>query len=182
MPTEDKVVFFTVDDGWQRTGDAAQFVESNRLPVTAFPLPMPSGFEPEYFQRITAAPGSSVEAHTVSHRDLTTLPLAEQQAEICDARDAVARRYGTVPTVLRPPYFAFDADTLQAAANCGLRTVLTATADYSWGRSTSYRGGLQAGDVVLFHFADSLAGDLQRALNDATAAGLTVAGLRNYLG
>ncbi|WP_457031451.1 polysaccharide deacetylase family protein [Kitasatospora sp. P5_F3] len=180
MPTQDKVVFFTIDDGWARAADAAQFIETNKLPVTAFPLPMPSGFEPDYFKRITAVPGSSVEAHSVSHRDLTTLSAAEQQAEICDARDAAAKRYGTVPTIFRPPYFAFNADTLQAAANCGLRTVLTATADYSWGASNSYHGGLQAGDVVIFHFADSLAGDLQRALTDATAAGLTVAGLRSY--
>ncbi|BFV56104.1 hypothetical protein KCMC57_up12080 [Kitasatospora sp. CMC57] len=180
VPTTDKVVFFTVDDGWQRPADAVRFTETNRLPVTAFALPMPAGADPEYFRRITAVPGSSIEAHTVSHRDLTTLSAAEQQAEICDARDAVTRRFGTVPTVLRPPYFAFNADTLQAAANCGLPTVLTATADYSWGQSTSYRGGLQAGDVVIFHFADSLAGDLQRALTDATAAGLTVAGLRDY--
>ncbi|MGW2395073.1 polysaccharide deacetylase family protein [Kitasatospora sp. NPDC001664] len=179
---QDKKVFFTVDDGWQRTPDVVNFVEANKLPVTAFPLPMPVGFEPDFFKRVTSAgTGGSVEVHSVSHRDLTTLPLAEQQAEICTARDAVAQRYGTAPKVFRPPYFAFNADTLQAAANCGLRTVMTATADYSWGASTSYRGGLQAGDVVIFHFSDTLATDLQRALADVTAAGLTVGGLRSYL-
>ncbi|MFJ8041915.1 polysaccharide deacetylase family protein [Kitasatospora sp. NPDC096147] len=179
---QDKKVFFTIDDGWARPADVVSFVEANHLPVTTFPLSMPIGFEPDYFQRVSGAgTGGSVEAHSVSHRDLTTLPLAEQQAEICDARDVITKRYGTVPKVFRPPYFAFNADTLQAAANCGLRTVMTATADYSWGASNSYHGGLQAGDVVIFHFSDTLAADLQRALADATAAGLTVGGLRSYL-
>ncbi|MFD2284417.1 polysaccharide deacetylase family protein [Streptomyces lusitanus] len=122
---------------------------------------------------MTAVPGSSVQNHSVSHRDLSTLPLAEQQAEICDARDAAARVYGTPTTVFRPPYLAFNADTLQAAANCGIRTVVTATADFSWGASNVWHGGpLQAGDVVLMHFTDTLAADLQRALAAARAAGL----------
>ncbi|MET9611514.1 polysaccharide deacetylase family protein [Kitasatospora indigofera] len=182
VPTTDNVVFFTIDDGWQRTPEAEQVIAAEKLPVTAFPLPMPSGFEPGFFKRVTAVPGSSVQNHSVSHRDLSTLPLAEQQAEICDARDAAARVYGTPTTVFRPPYLAFNADTLQAAANCGIRTVVTATADFSWGASNVWHGGpLQAGDVVLMHFTDTLAADLQRALAAARAAGLRPAGLTEYL-
>ena len=181
-PTTDKVVFFTIDDGWQRTPEAAQFIADHKLPVTAFALPMPSGFEPDYFKRVTAAPGSSIQNHSVSHRDLSTLPLAEQQAEICDARDADARIYGTSTTIFRPPYLTWNADTLQAAANCGIHTVLTATADFSWGASDVWHGGpLQAGDVVLMHFTDTLAADLERALTAAEAAGLKPAALTDYL-
>lgn len=182
VPTGDRVVFFTIDDGWQRSPEAARFIADHRLPVTAFPLPMPSGFDPDYFKAVTAVPGSSVQDHSVSHRDLTTLSLAEQQAEICSARDTDLRLYGTAPTVFRPPSFAWNADTLQAAADCGMPTVLTATADFSWGRSNIYRGGgLQPGDVILVHFTDTLATDLQRALAAADAAGLRPAGLIDYL-
>ncbi|WP_051969383.1 polysaccharide deacetylase family protein [Kitasatospora azatica] len=182
VPTTDRVVFFTIDDGWYRTPEAARFIADHQLPITAFPLPMPSGFQPDYFQQVTAVPGSSVQDHTVSHRDLTTLSPAEQQAEICSARDIDQRIYGSTPTVFRPPYFAYNAATLQAAANCGLRTVLTATADFSFGASTVYRGGLlQPGDVVIMHFTDTLAADLQRALDAANAAGLRPAGLITYL-
>ncbi|GAA1270967.1 hypothetical protein GCM10009665_69060 [Kitasatospora nipponensis] len=182
VPTSDKVVFFTVDDGWYRTPEAARFIADHRLPITAFPLPMPSGFESDYFQRVTAVPGSSIQDHTVSHRDLTTLSAAEQQAEICSARDVDQRLYGVTPTVLRPPYFAYDADTLQAAANCGMRTVLTATADFTSGAANVYHGGpLLPGDVVIMHFTDTLADDLQRALAAADAAGLRPAGITDYL-
>ncbi|WP_052681286.1 hypothetical protein [Saccharothrix sp. ST-888] len=60
--------------------------------------------------------------------------------------------------------------------------MLTATADFSWGRSNIYHGGaLRPGDVVLLHFTDTLASDLQRALTAAEAAGLTPAGLTGYL-
>ncbi|MFD7640620.1 polysaccharide deacetylase family protein [Kitasatospora sp. NPDC059795] len=181
-PTSDKVVFLTVDDGWFRTPEAAQLIADRKLPITAFPLPMPEGFEPDYFSRITAAPGSSIQDHTVSHRDLTTLSPAEQQAEICDARDAVAARYGTTPTILRPPYFTFDATTQQAAANCGIRYLLTATADFTSGAANVYHGGpLQPGDVIIMHFTDTLASDLQRALDAAREAGLTPAALGDYL-
>ncbi|RKE22457.1 polysaccharide deacetylase family protein [Streptomyces sp. TLI_171] len=181
-PTEDKVVFITIDDGWTRTSEAAQLIADQQVPVTAFPLPMPEGFEPDYFSRVTAAPGSAVQDHSVSHRDLTTLPPAEQQAEICDARDAVTARYGTTPTLFRPPYFAWNADTQQAAANCGMRYLVTATADFGWGASTVYRGGaLQPGDIIILHFTDTLASDLKRALDAARAAGLTPAALGDYL-
>ncbi|TQF07211.1 polysaccharide deacetylase family protein [Kitasatospora acidiphila] len=73
VPTGDKVVFFTVDDGWYRTPEAARFIADHRLPITAFPLPMPSELQPDYFRQVTAVPGSSIQDHTVSHRDLTTL-------------------------------------------------------------------------------------------------------------
>ncbi|GAA4871723.1 polysaccharide deacetylase family protein [Kitasatospora terrestris] len=181
-PTTDKAVFITIDDGWARTPEAARLIADRQVPVTAFPLPMPQGFEPDYFKKVTAVAGSSVQDHSVSHRDLTTLTPAEQQAEICDARDAAAARYGTAPTIFRPPYFAWNDDTLRAAANCGMKYLLTATADYSWGASDVYHGGaLQPGDVILLHFTDTLAGDLQRALADAAAAGLHPAGLTDYL-
>ncbi|MFB7667329.1 hypothetical protein ACFC1R_25875 [Kitasatospora sp. NPDC056138] len=66
--------------------------------------------------------------------------------------------------------------------NCGIGTVLTATADFSRGRSNIYHSGtLQPGDVILLHFTDTLASDLQRALTAAEAAGLTPAGLIGYL-
>ncbi|AUG80929.1 hypothetical protein CFP65_6267 [Kitasatospora sp. MMS16-BH015] len=182
VPTTDKVVFFTIDDGWQPTPEAEQFIADHHLPITAFPLPMPSGNTPDYFRRVTSVPGSSIQDHTVSHRDLTTLSAAEQQAEICSARDADQRIYGVTPTVFRPPYFTWNADTLQAAADCGMRVVVTATADFSWGQSNVYRGGpLQPGDIVLTHFTDTLATDLQRAYAAAQAAGLTPAGLAGYL-
>ncbi|MGW1177677.1 polysaccharide deacetylase family protein [Kitasatospora sp. NPDC002543] len=182
VATSDKVVFFTVDDGWQRTPEAERFIADHRLPITAFPLPMPAATDPAFFKRVTAAPGSSIQDHSVSHTDLTTLPLERQQVEICDARDSMTRLFGTAPTFFRPPYFTWNADTLQAAANCGIRTVLTADADFSWGASNIWHPGLlQPGDVVLVHWTDTLAADLQRALAAADAAGLKPAGLVDYL-
>nr|WP_255519127.1 polysaccharide deacetylase family protein [Kitasatospora sp. SID7827] len=182
-PTADPVVFITIDDGWTRDPAVLQLLADRKVPVTAFPLPMPEGFEPDYFAKATAVPGSAIEDHSVSHRDLTGLSLAEQQAEICDARDAVTARYGTVPTLFRPPYFAANADTQQAAANCGMKYLVTANADFGWGASnTSHPGGaLQAGDIVILHFTDTLATDLRRALDAADRAGLKPAALTSYL-
>ncbi|MFJ9771082.1 polysaccharide deacetylase family protein [Kitasatospora sp. NPDC101157] len=182
IPTTDKVVFFTVDDGWQRTPEAERFIAEHHLPITAFPLPMPAGTDPDFFKRVTAVPGSSVQDHSVSHSDLSKLPLEQQQVEICDARDAMTRLFGTPPVVFRPPFFAWNADTLRAAANCGIRTVLTADADFSWGASNIWHPGLlQPGDVVLMHWTDTLATDLPRALAAAEAAGLKPAGLVDHL-
>ncbi|MEU1420336.1 polysaccharide deacetylase family protein [Kitasatospora sp. NPDC005751] len=182
VPTSDRVVFFTVDDGWQRTPEAERFIADHQLPITAFPLPMPAATDPDFFRRVTAVPGSSIQDHSVSHPDLTTLSPAEQQVEICDARDAQVRTFGTAPTVFRPPFFAWNADTLQAAANCGIQHVLTADADFSWGASNIWHEGtLSPGDVVLMHWTDTLAGDLQRALAAAATAGLKPAGLASYL-
>ncbi|MFJ9690956.1 polysaccharide deacetylase family protein [Kitasatospora sp. NPDC101183] len=180
--TSDKVVFFTVDDGWQRTPEAEKFIADHHLPITAFPLPMAAAADPSFFQRVTSVPGSSIQDHSVSHSDLSKLPLDQQQLEICDARDSLTRLFGTAPVVFRPPFFAWNADTLQAAANCGMRTVLTADADFSWGASNIWHPGLlQPGDVVLMHWTDTLATDLPRALAAADAAGLKPAGIADYL-
>ncbi|WP_051837938.1 polysaccharide deacetylase family protein [Streptomyces sp. NRRL WC-3742] len=182
VPTSDKVVFFTVDDGWSRPADAEKFLADHHLPITTFPLPMPAATDPSYFKRVTAVAGSSVQDHSVSHSDLTKLPLDQQQVEICDARDSLTRLFGTAPVVFRPPFFASNADTLQAAANCGIRTVLTADADFSWGASNIWHPGLlQPGDVILMHWSDTVAADFQRALAAADAAGLKPAGLTDYL-
>lgn len=182
VPTSDKVVFFTVDDGWSRPADAEKFLADHHLPITTFPLPMPAAADPSYFKRVTAVPGSSVQDHSVSHTDLSKLTLEQQQVEICDARDSLTRLFGTAPVVFRPPFFAWNADTLQAAANCGLHTVLTADADFSWGASNIWHPGLlQPGDVVLMHWSDTIAADFQRALAAADAAGLKPAGLADYL-
>ncbi|WP_051731642.1 polysaccharide deacetylase family protein [Kitasatospora phosalacinea] len=181
-PTEDGVVFVTIDDGWTRDPAAVRLIADRKVPVTAFPLPMPEGFEPDYFARATAVPGSTIEDHGVSHRDLTTLSPAEQQAEVCDARDAVTARYGTVPTLLRPPYFAVNADLRQAAANCGMKYLVTASADFGWGASDiSHPGPLRSGDVIILHFTDTLVSDLQRALDAAAQAGLKPAALGDHL-
>ncbi len=182
VATSDKVVFFTVDDGWQTTPEAERLIADHQLPITAFPLPMAAANNPDYFRRVTTAPGSSVQNHSVSHPDLTKLSPAEQQVEICDARDSLTRLFGTTPTVFRPPFFAWNPDTLQAAANCGMRTVLTADADFSWGASNIWHEGtLSPGDVVLLHWTDTLAEDLRRALAAADVAGLKPAGLASYL-
>ncbi|GHF33537.1 hypothetical protein GCM10018790_08990 [Kitasatospora xanthocidica] len=182
IPTTDKVVFLTVDDGWQRSPEAEQFIADHRLPITTFPLPMPAGTDPSFFKRVTAVPGSSVQDHSVSHSDLSKLPLDQQQVEICDARDTMTRLFGTAPVVFRPPFFAWNTDTLQAAANCGIRTVLTADADFSWGAGNIWHPGLlQPGDVIIMHWSDTVAADLQRALAAADAAGLKPAGLVDYL-
>ncbi len=63
-----------------------------------------------------------------------------------------------------------------------MKYLLTATADFTSGAANVYHGGpLQPGDVIILHFTDTLASDLQRALDAAREAGLTPAALTDYL-
>ncbi len=70
----------------------------------------------------------AIENHTLTHPDLRTLGLEDRKAEICGASKAIGKNIGTKPELLRPPFGSYNAATLTAAQQCGLRAVVLWTA------------------------------------------------------
>ncbi len=188
VKTKDPVFFITVDDGNTKNAAALEFVTQRRIPATVFLTNSSVAGQWDYFRKFTSF-GGSVENHTMTHRSLTTgsTPLAY---EICRTQQIYANKFGHAPSLLRPPYGNGGyANTSKAkrkaidttASKCGIRHVVMWNAVAENGRFQFIRGSLKRGDIVLFHFTPSLAGELKKVMKMAKKKGLHPAPLTNYL-
>ncbi|MFE3555576.1 polysaccharide deacetylase family protein [Streptomyces sp. NPDC059193] len=181
VPTQEKVVFITIDDGWNHDPEAARILLEKRVPVSLFLLPGAASYDTEYFTRLIGEGRASVENHTVNHPDLTTLDAAGKDAEVCGAGEQLQAAFGRTPKLLRPPYGAVNDEVRLAAKACGVKALVTWTYDFTTWGETPPTPRLRSGDIVLLHFTPTLAADLQRALDAAKAAGLKPAALMPHL-
>lgn len=92
-------------------GDASAILGAGRPPVTP-----PADYLPAPWSVLEAASGeAAIEAHTVTHRNLSALDATDVRAELVRSRDAIAMRVGEVPRLISYPYGAYDARVLSAA-------------------------------------------------------------------
>ncbi len=98
--------------------------------------------------------GSEVANHSYSHADLTKLAKADLDAQIGYADTAIANAIGTTPTLLRPPYGAYDKDVVGAA---GKPIILWSIDTLDWKTRDADQtfeavlSNAQDGDIVLMH-------------------------------
>jgi peptidoglycan/xylan/chitin deacetylase (PgdA/CDA1 family) len=186
VPTRDKVVFLTYDDGAEQDERFVDMVRELRLPVSMFLTDSVVGPGYGHFARLRSV-GASVQNHTLDHPALRGLPYAGQRAEICGQQDKLRARFGIRPHLLRPPYGVYDRTTLRAATDCGLTAVVLWRASMEDGRLT-YTGGerrLGPGDIVSVASRETtgltLVERTARLLREIQGRGLTVGRLEDYL-
>jgi peptidoglycan/xylan/chitin deacetylase (PgdA/CDA1 family) len=174
VPTSDKVVFLTYDDGAEKDPRFVDLVRELRLPVSMFLTDSVVGPGYGHFARLRSV-GARIQNHTLDHPALRGLPYAGQRAEICGQQEKLRSRFGIRPRLFRPPYGTYDRTTLRAAADCGLSAVVL------W--SVSVEGetrGLRPGDIVSVT-SEEATGPTLRLLREIQRRGLTVARLEDYL-
>ncbi|MFC3578306.1 polysaccharide deacetylase family protein [Streptomyces yaanensis] len=184
VPTRDKVVFLTYDEGAERDPRFVDMVRELRLPVSVFLTDSAVGSGYAHVARLRAA-GAGIQNRTLDHTVLRGRPYDEQHAEICGQRDLLRSRLGLHPRLLRPPYGVYDRTTLRAAADCGVTAVIlwhpTVMDSDAYGRGPA----LRPGDIVLPHeggrSAASLTTETTRLLRRLQAKGFTVGRLEDYL-
>ncbi|WP_175407947.1 polysaccharide deacetylase family protein, partial [Streptomyces sp. TRM64462] len=146
VPTDEPVVFLTIDDGWYHDPAAARLLIDRQVPASLFLLPGAYGYDSGYFRTLLDHGPSRVENHTLSHPDLGALDADAQRAEICGARDRHLAQFGDSPRLLRPPYGAYDEETRATARACGAKALVTWTHDFTtWGQSPPPAPALKAG-------------------------------------
>jgi peptidoglycan/xylan/chitin deacetylase (PgdA/CDA1 family) len=125
-PRSQPVIALTFDDGVSPANCRrilATLVEQH-VPATFFPLAEAMSLDPAFW-RLVAAVGDPVGDHTYSHPQLPALSLAGQFTEIDRGRRVAEAVLGRpLLRVFRPPYGAYNAVTLSAAARAGFSTVL----------------------------------------------------------
>lgn len=188
VPTRDKVVFLTIDDGAEKDRAFLRMMSDLDVPYTAFLSGYLVKDDTRYFRKMQSR-GVVLNNHTLHHPNLRGLSYRAQKREICGMQRYMEQHFGKRPTLFRPPFGSYDRETLRAAKACGIAYVplwnQEVFADH-W----EYREGdrkLRPGDIVLTHFRGrdqwkgTMADMIRRFLNKATAEGYAVGRLEDYL-
>ncbi|MER5349194.1 polysaccharide deacetylase family protein [Kitasatospora sp. NPDC002551] len=188
VPTDEKIVFLTVDDGAEKDPEFNRMANELGVPLSTFVADYLARSDYGYFRGL-AAQGDAVNNHTINHRNLKLLGYGTQREEICRQQDQLEEQIGTRPRLFRPPYGEYNEDTLRAAASCGIEAVPLwneeAFPDRMEYRYEDQR--LHPGDIILTHFrgADLWPGTmpdlLRKVVDEVTAQGYALARLDDYL-
>ncbi|MFD5077589.1 polysaccharide deacetylase family protein [Streptomyces sp. NPDC058371] len=188
IPTKDKVVFLTIDDGAEKDPAFLKMMSDLKIPYTAFLSDYLANENYGYFRKMQAR-GITLNNHTLHHPYLPGLSYDQQKHEICGMQDVMRKQFGKRPSLFRPPYGNYNEDTLRAAKSCGIRyapiwneEVFVDHWEYrEWDRS------LHPGDIVLTHFRGredwkgTMPDMVRRFLKKVTDEGYAVARLEDYL-
>ncbi|MFF2142381.1 polysaccharide deacetylase family protein [Kitasatospora sp. NPDC058190] len=188
VPTNDKVVFLTVDDGYEKDPAFSKMAEELGIPLSAFLSDYLVRDNYGYFRDLHKQ-GVEINNHTINHRNLKVLDYETQRKEICDQQDQLEQQIGARPRLFRPPYGEYNDDTLRAAASCGVQAVPMwneeAFPDHMEWRYDDQK--LHPGDIILTHFRGTsdwkatMPDLLRKVVNDVTAAGFSLGRLDDYL-
>ena len=175
------VVFVTIDDGWVRDPRIIDFLHQTGWPISIFLIERAASQGLPYFRQLQAA-GATVEDHTFDHPYLNSLGADRQTSEICTPMHDYPGMFGQSPTLLRPPYGAWNPTTARVARTCGLSAVVEWSATFYNGR-LAIAGGthLRPGDVILLHFTPVLYSDLIQLRQILARQGLAVGHLESYI-
>ncbi|MFF1543536.1 polysaccharide deacetylase family protein [Streptomyces sp. NPDC058291] len=188
IPTEDRVVFLTVDDGAEKDPAFLRMMSELKIPYTAFLSDFLIKDDYGYFKKMRDL-GVTLNNHTLHHPYLPALSYARQKREICGMQEVLREHYGHRPALFRPPFGNYDQNTLRAAKTCGVRYAPLWDEEVfvdHWEYRETDRD-LHPGDIVLTHFRGrsewkgTMPDMVRRFLDKVTAKGYAVARLEDYL-
>ncbi|WP_328905352.1 polysaccharide deacetylase family protein [Streptomyces sp. NBC_00234] len=188
VPTKERIVFLTMDDGAEKDPELLRMMTELDIPYSAFLSDYLVSEDYGYFKKMQAR-GVTLSNHTLNHRYMPGLSYAEQKKEICGQQDKIAKHFGKRPTLFRPPYGNYNRDTLRIAKSCGIKAVPLWSAEAfpdhmewrEWDRD------LHPGDIILTHFRGrgdwkgSMPDMIRRVMKTITDKGYAVARLEDYV-
>ncbi|MFM9369372.1 polysaccharide deacetylase family protein [Streptomyces sp. Da 82-17] len=188
VPTKDKVVFLTIDDGAEKDPRFLRMMSELKIPYTAFLSDYVIEDDYGYFKKMQAR-GVGLNNHTLNHKYMPGLSYEQQKREICGMQDVIEKRYGKRPELFRPPYGNYNRDTLKAAKACGITSVPLWNAEAFADRMDwrEWDRDLHPGDIILTHFRGkedwkgTMPDMIRRLLKTVTDKGYAIARLEDYL-
>ncbi|WMX45481.1 polysaccharide deacetylase family protein [Streptomyces roseicoloratus] len=189
IPTDEKIVFITIDDGAEKDPGFVAMMRDLKVPVTMFLTDSAIRGDYAYFEPLVGQ-GHGVANHTLTHPNLRTLSQEAQRREICGQQEKLAQRYGERPRLLRPPYGNWNEATRAAAKECGVDAIVLWRESMQIQNMQYQRGDrkLHPGDIILAHFRgpSELKGTTMtemtaNLLRHIQEQGFTVARLEDYV-
>ncbi|MEV4255731.1 polysaccharide deacetylase family protein [Spirillospora sp. NPDC049652] len=153
VPTKEKIVFVTIDDGAEKDPKFVEMARELRVPFSMFLMDDAIRTNYAYFKPLQAL-GNHVQNHTLNHPVMRGLGPDGQKRQICGDQSILVRQYATRPFLFRPPYGAYNLATQEAAAACGIHGIAL------WHESMQIHDmqyddpakRLHPGDIILAHF------------------------------
>ncbi|MEU4354624.1 polysaccharide deacetylase family protein [Streptomyces virginiae] len=154
LPAGDKTVFLTFDDGAEKDPEFLKMAADLKLPISMFLTDSVASSDYGHFEKLRDnGSASTVNNHTLTHPNLRTLSFEAQKKEICGQQDTLEKRFGQRPPLFRPPFGNYNDDTLRAASECGVSSVLLWRVSMQINNFQYAQGSaLQPGDIILAHF------------------------------
>jgi peptidoglycan/xylan/chitin deacetylase (PgdA/CDA1 family) len=189
IPTKEKIVFVTFDDGAEKDPKFVTMMGELRVPFTMFLTDDIIRSDYGYFKPLQKL-GNPIMNHTLTHPNLRTESESAQRHEICTQQTKLTAEYGTTPRLFRPPYGNLNEATKAAAKSCGLQAIIL------WRESMQIKGmqyqrgdkKLHPGDIILAHFrgpselkGTSMTAMTANMLREISDQGFTVARLEDYV-
>jgi peptidoglycan/xylan/chitin deacetylase (PgdA/CDA1 family) len=190
IPTDQKIVFVTIDDGLEKEPAFIQMVKDFQVPFTLFLTDAIIRDNYGYFTQLYDTGMVTIQNHTLTHPDMPTIGAARQLDEVGGQQEKLIKEYGTTPYLFRPPYGDYNAATKAAVKQTsGLKGIVV------WKESMQiqdmqYQGAhqLQPGDVILSHFrgpaqlkGETMIGMMTNLFKRIQAQGFTIAKLTDYV-
>ncbi|MFJ6484087.1 polysaccharide deacetylase family protein [Streptomyces sp. NPDC091682] len=154
VPADDKVVFLTFDDGAEKDPEFLKMAADLKLPISMFLTDSVASSDYGYFEKIRDnGSASTINNHTLTHPNLRTLSFAAQKKEICGQQERLEKHFGQRPPFFRPPFGNYNDDTLRAASECGVSSLVLWRVSMQINNFQYAEGSaLKPGDIVLAHF------------------------------
>jgi len=191
VPLTDKVVFVTLDDGAEKDPGFIQMVKDFQVPWTIDLANLFISDDYAYFEKLYATGFVSIQNHTVHHPlSMPGLSASQQLDEIAGQQEILHRQYGVTPYIFRPPGGNYNATTISATSQAGLKGVMMwketmEISDMEY--QTSVRQ-LSPGDIILGHFrgpsqlhGETMVRMMTRLFRHIQDQGFTIADITKYV-
>ncbi|MFD4246479.1 polysaccharide deacetylase family protein [Streptomyces sp. NPDC058525] len=154
VAADDKVVFLTFDDGAEKDPEFLKMAADLKLPISMFLTDSVASSDHGHFEKLRDnGSGSTVNNHTLTHPNLRTLSYEAQKQQICGQQDRLEQRFGQRPPLFRPPFGNYNDDTLRAASECGVSSLVLWRVSMQINNFQYAEGSaLKPGDIILAHF------------------------------
>ena len=190
VPTADKIVFVTIDDGLEKEPAFIQMVKDFQVPFTLFLTDSIIKDDYAYFTQLLDTGMVTIQNHTMTHPDMPTLSAAEQLDQVSEQQHKLGVEYGAKPYLFRPPYGNYNAHTIAAVKQTPGLKGLAVWKESMQITDMQYQGAhvLNPGDVILSHFrgpaqlkGETMIGMMVNLFKHIQAQGFTIARLTDYV-
>jgi peptidoglycan/xylan/chitin deacetylase (PgdA/CDA1 family) len=176
LPTTAKEVAITIDDGPSAyTSAILAALKEADVHATFFWIGTKFPQAPD-----VVAQGHLIGTHTVSHPQLTALSGPALRAELANSKTALEAAAHAPVQLFRPPYGAYNAETLKAAQELGLSTILWDVDSRDWALAdqpkqiiANVMQQVRPGSIILLHERKQTLAVLPELLTSLKRAGYT---------
>jgi peptidoglycan/xylan/chitin deacetylase (PgdA/CDA1 family) len=191
VPMTEKVVFVTIDDGIEKEPAFIQMVKDFQIPLTISLADVLIKDDYAYFEKLYETGYVSIQNHTVTHPlDMPALSAQQQLDEVSGQQQKLHAEYGVTPYIFRPPGGNYNATTVAAVRQAGLKgmmlwkeTMQISDMEY---QTPGHR--LSPGDIILCHFrgpaqldGETMVRMMTRMYRHIQDQGFTVADVTRYV-